>query len=72
MLLRDSGEQGDNGYETEEVWHADFSNPIISNRDCPIPVGRVLNTFTSAAPVISISYGKSIISLISACFCHNL
>ena len=70
VLLRDSFEQGDGGYETEEVWHADVSNTVSGNRQCPYPVGigpgRILNTHTSAAPVISISYSK----LISARFCH--
>ena len=64
VLLRDSPEQGDNGYETEEVWYADASNPVIGNAQCPYPVGtgpgRVLNTFTNAAPVISVSYSKFI------------
>ena len=54
-------ERRDNGYETEEVWHADISNAVIPNLNCPFPVGssRVLNTFTNAAPVISVSYSKS-------------
>ena len=62
ILLIDSLEQGDNGYETEEVWYADVSDAIIGHRECPNPVGtqpgRILNTITSAAPVISISYSK--------------
>ena len=70
VLLRDSVERDDNGYETEEVWHADTSNSVIGNALCPFPVGsqpgRILNTFTSAAPVISVSYSK----LILACYCH--
>ena len=61
VLLMESGDQG---YETEEVWYADASNPVIGNRECPYPAGtqsgRMLNTFTSAAPVISVSYGKFI------------
>ena len=65
LLLRDSNEQGDSGYETEEVWYGDT---VFNNRECPNPVGtgpgRILNMRTSAAPVISVSYGK----LISACF----
>ena len=68
VTLIDSSDQGN--YEIEEVWYADMSNPVIGHRDCPYPVGsqpgRVLNTFTNAAPVISVSYGK----LIPACFCH--
>ena len=62
VLLRDSPEQGDGGYETEEVWHADISDAIIGNRQCLYPVGtepgRILNMRTSAAPVISVSYSK--------------
>ena len=64
VILLDSGEQGNNGYETEEVWYADTSNAIVGNRGCLYPVGsqpgRSLNTFTNAAPVISVSYGKMI------------
>ena len=64
VLLVDSPEQ-DGGYETEEVWHADVSNTLINNAQCPFPVGpgRILTTSTSAAPVISVSYSKSM----SAC-----
>ena len=62
VLLVDSPEQ-DGGYETEEVWHADFSNPVFGNGPCQLvvgsEVGRPLNTMTSAAPVISVSYGKT-------------
>ena len=65
VVLIDSPEQGDTGYETEDVWHADVSNVIFAgNGVCPFPVGtqtgRILNTFTRAAPVISVSYGKYI------------
>ena len=52
----------DSGYETEEVWYADLSNAVVGNAECPYPVGRVLNTFTNAAPVISVSYGMRILS----------
>ena len=60
VILNDLSEQGDNGYETEEVWHADISNAVVPNFNCPFSVGSagVLNTFTRAAPVISISYCK--------------
>ena len=62
VILLDSGEKGDSGYETEEVWYADVSNAVIGNRECLYPVGsqpgRTLNSFTNAAPVISMSYGK--------------
>ena len=65
VILSDSGEQGNNGYETEEVWYAaaDVSNADIGDGECPYPVGTggVLNTLTNAAPVISISYGKLIL-----------
>ena len=61
VILIDS-DQGNNGYETEEVWYADVSNAVIGNGECLYPVGsqpgRSLNTFISAAPVISVSYGK--------------
>jgi hypothetical protein len=62
VTLIDSPEQGDGGYETEEVWYADFRNPVFGNPECQLAVGnqpgRVLNTMTSAAPVISASYSK--------------
>ena len=62
VLLVDCGEQGINGYDTEEVWYADFSNLLFGNRECQLAVGtqpgRALNTMTSAAPVISVSYSE--------------
>ena len=71
VLLMDSPDQ-DGGYETEEVWYADFSNPVFSNSECQLIVGsqpgRALNTMTSAAPVISASYSKSI--HVSANYCQ--
>ena len=64
VLLRDSSERDDSGYETEEVWHADVSNAVIRNGQCLFPVGtgpgRILNISTNAAPVISVSYSKLI------------
>ena len=65
VLLMDYSEQGDGVFEIEEVWHADVSNVVLpGNGQCPFPVGsqpgRILNTFTSAAPVISVSYSKTI------------
>ena len=60
VILMDSSEQGDGGYETEEVWYADFSNPVFGSGECQLVVGsqpgRILNTLISAAPIISASY----------------
>ena len=62
VVLLDRSVAGDNGYETEELWHADISSSIITNAMCPLPVGaeprRALNTLVRAAPVISVSYSK--------------
>ena len=60
VILSDRITLGDRGYETEEVWYADMSNPLIGPAHCPFPVGssRVLSSFTNAAPVISISVSK--------------
>ena len=62
VILMDSSEQGDSGYETEEVWHADISTLIFDNEECQLVVGsqpgRDLNTMISAAPVVSASYSK--------------
>ena len=63
VITQDSAERGDRGYETEEVWYARKNHFTIDNGECPLPVGSngQLNTFTKAAPVISVSYyGKSI------------
>ena len=77
VLLMDSAEQGDNGYETEEVWHADVTDLTFVNAECLFFVGSQpgsdLNTYISAAPIISVEYSKSI----SACYCqytlpHNI
>ena len=59
-ILSDLNENGDRGYETEEVWHANIADLILTNIDCPFPVGasEALNTFTHAAPVISVSFSK--------------
>jgi hypothetical protein len=63
VILMDSSGQGDNGYETEEVWYADFRNPVLGHAECHLVVGsqpgRALNTLISAAPIISVSYGVS-------------
>ena len=73
VLLMDYSERGDGAFETEEVWYGDASNPVFvpANGQCPFPVGsqsgRILNTFTSAAPVISVSYSKTIHH---ACYYH--
>ena len=63
VVLFDRSVRGDRGYETEEMWHADISNSVISgNPMCLFPVGtepdQVLNTLVRAAPVISVSYSK--------------
>jgi hypothetical protein len=63
VVLMDSPKQGDGGYETEEVWYADFRNPVFGNQECQLVVGsqsgRILNTLIRAAPIISVSYSKS-------------
>ena len=60
VLLRDSKEQGDNGYETEEVWYANISDIVTDNgaRVHPFPASRGLRTSIRAAPVMSVSYSK--------------
>ena len=72
VLLMDSSNQEDGGYETEEVWYADFSNPIFNNGECQLVVGsqpgRTLNTLVSAASIMAVSYGKSI--NVSANYCQ--
>lgn len=59
MMLCDLNEQGDRGYETEEVWYA--TNLIFSNAKCLAAVGpgRLLDSSTNVAPIISVSYSKS-------------
>ena len=71
VILSDRINRGDGGYETEEVWYADMSNPVIGNAMCPFPVGsnRVLSSFTDAAPVISVSVSKS--SRVNTCCNYN-
>ena len=59
VMLNDLNGQGDGGYETEEVWYATVAVIIVNpDPDCLYDVGhgRQLNTFTNAAPVISVSY----------------
>ena len=58
VLLSDLSIKGDRRYETEEVWYA--QRPQFGSIGCPYPVGsrRVLNTFTRAAPVISLSISE--------------
>ena len=65
VVLNDLTTQGDGGYETEEVWHADITGAPFGDDDCPLPVGlpvpgsrRILTESTNAAPVISVSYSK--------------
>ena len=71
VILMDSSERGDSGYETEEVWYADFSNPFFGNGECQLVVGGQpqagggLNTMTSAAPVLSVAYSKSYMYLLT-------
>ena len=71
VILGDRITPGDGGYETEEVWYADMSNPVIGNAICPFPVGsnRVLSSSTNAAPVISVSVSKS--SRVNTCCNYN-
>ena len=59
MMLCDLNEQGDRGYETEEVWYA--TNLVFSNAKCLAAVGpgRLLDSSTNVAPIISVSYSKS-------------
>lgn len=59
MMLCDLNEQGDRGYETEEVWYA--TNLVFSNAHClaAIGAGRLLDSSTNVAPIISVSYSKS-------------
>ena len=66
VVLNDLNTQGDRGYETEEVWHANIARAALSVQDCLAPVGspvpgrqRILTESTNAAPVISVSYSKS-------------
>ena len=59
LMLCDLNEQGDRGYETEEVWYA--TNLVFSNANCLAAVGpgRLLDSSTNVAPIISVSYSKS-------------
>lgn len=59
MMLSDLNERGDRGYETEEVWYA--TNLVFSNANCLAAVGpgRLLDSSTNVAPIISVSYSKS-------------
>ena len=65
VLLKDSATERDGDYETEEVWHADFNSLTFGTGECQLAVGSQLggglNTFTNAAPVISVGYGKLIL-----------
>lgn len=60
VMLSDLNEKGDRGYETEEVWYA--TNLVFSNANCLIAAGpgRQLDSFTNVAPIISVSYSKTI------------
>lgn len=58
MMLSDVNERGDKGYETEEVWYA--TNLVFSNANCLAAVGpgKLLDSYTNVAPIISVSYSK--------------
>ena len=62
VTLNDFEVVGDGGFETEEVWYAKLTNTTLLDVDRPasINVGPngTLNTFTNAAPVISVSLSK--------------
>ena len=60
VTLNDFHRHGDRGFETEQVWYANVGDIASTNSECPCPVGlhRGLNTFTNAAPVISVSTGE--------------
>ena len=61
VMLMDSAKNGDSSYETEEVWHADFNSFTFGTKlTVGTQPGSDLNTFISAAPVISVAYGKLI------------
>ena len=57
VLLNDRTVRGDRGFRTEEVWYA---NTAHYRPNYPYIVGPhgILNTFTNAAPVISVSTSK--------------
>ena len=57
-MLCDVNVRGDGGYETEEVWYA--TNLVYSNANCLAAVGKgkLLDSFTNVAPIISVSYSK--------------
>lgn len=58
VLLNDIAARNDQGYDTEEVWYSAY--PYLTPGDCnhAVGIGRHLNTFTNAAPVVSVSVGK--------------
>lgn len=58
MMLCDLEVRGDRGYETEEVWYA--TNLVFSNANCLAAVGsgKMLDSSTNVAPIISVSYSK--------------
>lgn len=58
MMLSDLDESGDQGYATEEVWYA--TNLVFANAHCLAAVGpgRLLDSSTNGAPIISVSYSK--------------
>ena len=69
VILNDRIVPGDGGFRTEEVWHANIAHYTPSNPACPYVVGSyygILNTFTNAAPVISVSTSKY-----SCTYMHN-
>ena len=62
VTLNDFEAAGDGGFETEEVWYAKVANITLPDIESPIHIdvgpNRTLNTFTNAAPVISVSMSK--------------
>ena len=71
VILNDRTVQGDRGFQTEEVWYANIAHHHPSNyhHAYPYAVGPhgVLNTFTNAAPVISVSTSKCIYTYKNMC-----
>lgn len=60
MALTDLEQEGDGGFQTEQVWYGNIDNVFSLNSACPYPVGSngILHTFTNAAPVISVAMSE--------------
>ena len=58
--LNDFEQRGDRGFETEVVWYGYYHRAVSQGSQCPYPLGPngVLNRFTNAAPVISVSISE--------------